>query len=313
MNFIQTWQPILTEIAEKLEIHPEGWISHQDYPQDPPPDYEIAAFQQLPEDLQQQYLKSEVADLLQSLYFSGSYVRPEQDALANTTSRGVDLQFFESLHQSNCGEGYFDPDWSVHQHEADGTYAVQKSGLTLHVNPNKYLSPKTKSAEIGDSVSVLLPKNWIDQDYYVAVSNSGFSDSQNVQYFFNFSADVASSILSKVTETLNNLRIPFLFRVLYSPEEYFRYDVGVLTLNHHHRAIVDPFLQSIHTEHQEHFRSQVPLLTKEILRGIAIALLPKGESDFGVYCGQHLAEVLVQNQSVEHRFTKMQPMLNQIV
>jgi hypothetical protein len=305
MNFIQTWQPILTEIADKIEIHPEGWILHRDYSTLKPPESAIAAFQQLPTDLQQHYLRSEIADMLRTLYFSGSYFRPEPDSCANTTSRGVDLQFFDCLHQSNYGEGYFDSDWIVCKHELDGAYAVQKSGLTIHIPSDKYLSPEVKSAEVGDFVSILLPKNWIEQDYYVAVSNSGFSDSQNIQYFFNFSTDVASMILSKVTETLNNMRIPFRFGVLYSPKEYFRWDVGVLTLDQTHCAIADPFLQAIHAEHQESFRSQVPLLTQEILKGVAIAPLPEGESDFGSYCCQLLAAGILAEDSIERRLETM--------
>jgi hypothetical protein len=40
--------------------------------------------------------------------------------LENNTLLGVDLAFYEQLHQSNQGKGYFDRGWLVVKEESDG-------------------------------------------------------------------------------------------------------------------------------------------------------------------------------------------------
>jgi len=37
---------------------------------------------------------------------------------------GVDLAFYDRLHESNQGEGYFSPTWCVLREEGDGSIAV---------------------------------------------------------------------------------------------------------------------------------------------------------------------------------------------
>jgi len=48
-----------------------------------------------------------------------------QQNLENNTLLGVDLGFYERLHESN-GKGYFDPGWQVLRQESDGSLQSQK-------------------------------------------------------------------------------------------------------------------------------------------------------------------------------------------
>jgi hypothetical protein len=53
--------------------------------------------------------------------------------LENNTFLGMDLKFYKQIHQSNCGKGYIDPEWQILRQESDGSFAVAKGGLTLHI------------------------------------------------------------------------------------------------------------------------------------------------------------------------------------
>ena len=68
--------------------------------------------------------------------------------LENNTVLGVDVVFYEQLHESNFGEGYFDPGWSVVREETDGALAVNKGGLRLYIQRDKHLKLSIKQPHL---------------------------------------------------------------------------------------------------------------------------------------------------------------------
>ncbi len=309
MNLIQDWKSVLTEIAEGIQIHSEGWISHADYPRSEPTAELIEIFQQLPTELQAQFLKSELARFLYDLYFSGVLSQSVEKSLTNTTTSGVNMQFFEKLHQSNSGTGYFDPDWKFCLREQDGSYKVQKSGLTLHIRPEINLAVAQQSVSVGDSLAILLPKNLIDQDHYIAIGNLGAANHQIIQYFFSFTSEVATLVMSEITTHLNDMPIPFTLKMLYNPEEYYRYDASVLSISKDHHSMVQPFLQTIYSRYQSSFHDRIPLFTTQLAPGFAVSDWDgsegNGEPNFGVYCCNRLAEGILAGRSVEERIAEI--------
>lgn len=77
-----------------------------------------------------------------------------------------------------------------------------------------------------------------------------------------------------LTRSLNDLNIPFSFKVLYNPADYKRYDSGVLYFERSHYPIVRQVLQTVYLENQTHFQSQFPLFTKQLAPGLAVAEEP---------------------------------------
>jgi hypothetical protein len=68
------------------------------------------------------------------------------------------LGFYNRLHQSNSGTGYFDPGWYVLREESDGSLAVTKGSLRLHIERDRHLQPAQQAAVVGDSVAIRMPK-----------------------------------------------------------------------------------------------------------------------------------------------------------
>jgi hypothetical protein len=276
----------LQDIANNVQIQSNFCISHPAYkPLELPPEA-VARFQRIPLELQNKYLSLQLQSFLYGIYYNGSMqaaLAPDANSddlalhqnLENNTFFGVDLEFYDRLHKSNTGEGYFDPGWQVLRQEADGSLAVTKGGLTLHIEREQHLQPAEQSAAVGNSVAIRMPRNLVQNGFYMAVSNAGpDTHPQTVRVYFNLSPEGAVAVMEKLTQQLNEIKIPFTFKVLYNPSDYGRYDSGVLYFEKSNYPTVRQVLTSVYAENQLHFRTEVPLFTKLLAPGLALAEEP---------------------------------------
>ena len=276
----------LQDIADHVQIQSNFCISHPAYKPFEIPAEGAVRFQRLPLELQNQYLSLQLQSFLYGIYYNGSMrIALAIDAsspnpalhqnLENNTFLGVDLEFYDLLHRSNHGKGYFDSDWQVLRQEADSSLAVTKGGLTLHIEREKHLQPVEQLAAEDDLVAIRMPRNLIQNGFYMAVSNAG-SDThpQTVRVYFNLSPEGAVTIMEKLTRQLNEITIPFTFKVLYNPSDYGRYDSGVLYFERSNYEVVWQVLRSIYVEARSYFRAEVPLFTKLLAPGLSLAEEP---------------------------------------
>ena len=282
----------LQDIANNIQIESNFCISHPAYKPLELPAEVVARFQRIPLDLQNKYLSLQLERFLYSFYYNGSMqaavaADASSDDLAlrqnleNNTFFGVDMEFYDHLHKSNSSEGYFDPGWQVLRQESDGSLAVTKGGLTLHIERDRHLQPAEQSAAVANSVAIRMPKNFVQNGFYMAVSNAGpdnrnnpDSHSEIVRVYFNLSPEGAIAVMESLTRQLNETKIPFTFKVLYNPSDYVRYDSGVLYFEKSNYEIVRQVLKSVYVENKLHFRTEVPLFTKLLAPGLALAEEP---------------------------------------
>jgi HopA1 effector protein family len=287
----QELQAALQDIANKVEIVESNFcIRHPDYKPLELPTEAIERFGQLPSDLQNKYLSLQLRSFLYGIYYNGSLkeaLAPNADTddlalhqnLENNTLLGIDLAFYGRLEQSNCGKGNFDPDWQVLREESDGSLAVNKGGLTLHVDRDRHLQPTAHTA-VGETVAIRLPSNRVQNGFYMAIGNAGSHDRRNpdaqnlVRVYFNFTPEGAVAVMGSLTQQLNDISLPFSFKVLYNPANYGRYDSGVLYFDKSNYEAVKPVLEAVYVEHQSHFQPEVPLFTKQLALGLGLAEEP---------------------------------------
>ncbi len=297
----------LEEILTKVEIYPDR-VCHTDYPSDPLAEEFTQLFQQLSIELQQRYLKLELQDLLYRVYFSREVnLSIQQDVqFANDTVRGVDIQFFEKLRQSNCGRGYYDRGWQVRKQEADGMLAVYKDKLTIHIHRDRHLAKFERQADIGDFVSVLLPNSAIENHYYVAISNFGRVHGSTIDFFFNLKLEAAANLVNYFTRSL---KCPFVLRTAFDPESYRYCDSSILSIHRRDYSEVWNSVKSFYRSQSSLFLEPVPFLTKRVGTGLAIS-----ESSTDAPFGQHrcglIAEALISSgdrriDAVSQQFTQM--------
>ena len=305
---------VLDDIVNKVEIQSNFSIRHPDYKAWELPAEVVARFQKMPEQIQQKYLNLQLCNFLYGIYYNGSM----RTALAlnekgnnlpldleNNTVLGVDVGFYERLHQSNKGEGYFDPGWYVVRQESDGSLAVTKDGLTLHIQRSQHLQPFEEHTAVGNSVAIRMPRNFVQNGFYMAVGNAGSQSHSHpgyspeiVRVYFSLTPEGAIALMSSLTRQLNDIPIPFTFKALYNPTDYGRCDSGVLYFEKSNYEAVRQVLESVYAQTRGHFHTDVPLFTKLLAPGVGLAEEPDhkfaAQESFGMNRCQIVANGLLK-------------------
>jgi hypothetical protein len=273
----------LQDIAEKVKIDFSDFsVEHPDYKPSCYPGEVVARFKKLPDKLQTNLLQSHLQSFLYGIYYNASLRSQiaETDAPPvlheNTHIMGLDPTFYGQLHENNRGQGYFDPGWVVLKQEDDGTLAVRRTTLTVHIDRSKHLSESEREARVGDTVSILMPRNLVQNGFYMAVGNSGihFHGADLVRIYVNVTPKGAIVLMRQLTEQLNARSIPFTFKLLYDPKNYTRFDSGVLYFSGSNYEAVRSVMQDIYCADSSYFQSDIPLFTKPLAPGIALAEEP---------------------------------------
>lgn len=305
----------LQDIANQVQIEPNFCIRHPDYKPLELPAEVVDRFQRLPLSLQHKYQALQLRSFLYGIYYNSSLrkaLSAESDStelnsqpdLENNTFQGVDLKFYEQLHASNRGKGYFDPDWKVLRQEIDGTLAVRKDDLTLHIERDRHLPSEQQSAAVGDLVAIRLPANRVQSGFYLAVSNVSSRDRSNsdpaewVRIYFHITPEGAVALMDALTQRLNDIALPFQFKALYNPSDYDRYDSAVLYFEKRDYEAVRQVLQVVYPAQRSHFQPEIPLFTRFLAPGLALAEEPDQKfvtkESFGTHRCQIVANGLLE-------------------
>ncbi len=306
---------VLIDIVNKVEIKSNFSIYHPDYKPFELPAEVVARFQNIPKHIKQKYLSLQVQSFLYGIYYNGSMrtsLALDQESsnkpidLENNTFLGVDLEFYHQLHESNQGEGYFDSDWLIIKEENEGGLIVNKGDLKLYIDRETHLQDCEKLAIVGDKVAIKLPKNLVQNGFYVAVGNQGpqtpqFNSNQSVivRIYFNLTSLGSIKVMKSLTKELNKGRIPFSFKVLYNPNDYQRHDSGVLYFDKKHYLLVREILGNIYNEYQGYFKAEIPLFTLKLAQGLGLAEEPNQKifekESFGMNRCQIIANGLLES------------------
>jgi hypothetical protein len=303
---------VLADIARNVEIRDDFSIHHPSYKPLEIPAEAVERFHKMPEQMRQKFLSLQLRSFLYGIYYNGGMrsflaLGSEEQAvpldLENNTVLGIDMAFFQQLHDANCGIGYFEEGWKVLREEEDGGLWVQGSGLKLYVERERYLREAEQQATVGDVVAVKMPKNRMQSGFYMAVSNLGFSRPQAgdtlVRIYFNVTAEGSIEVMKSLTRELNEVNIPFSFKVLYNPKDYNRFDSGVLYFDGQHYGAVARVLAGVYAECRSYFVPKIPLFTKQIALGLGVAEEPNNkfvdQESFGMNRCQIVANSLLES------------------
>ncbi|MDF5706651.1 MAG: T3SS effector HopA1 family protein [Nostoc sp. S4] len=317
---------ILQDII-KVQIQSNFCILHPDYKPWELPSEVVARFQAMPAEVQNRYMSLQLRSFIYGIHYNGSMkavlaldanANSQPVNLENNTVLGVDLGFYDRLHNSNTGGGYFDPGWYVLRQETDGMLAVHKGGLTLHIEREIHLQDAEQSAAIGDTVAIRMPKNFVQNGFYMAVGNAGAESHhhpsqvpQLVRVYFNLTPEGAVAVIANLTQHLNAIAMPFTFKVLYNQGDYNRHDSGVLYFEKHSYEVVREVLQKVYIKNKSYFQSEIPLFTKLLAPGLGLAEEPDSkfatQESFGMNRCQIIANALLEawNQGDDSPQAKM--------
>ncbi len=324
----------LKDIVKFIHIGDQLCISHPDYKPLEVPSELVQKFLRLPAVIREQYRITQLQSFLYGIYYNGSLraalaLDSQIDNstlyrdLENNMFLGVDLGFYDRLHASNQGQGYFDSGWRVVREEADGSVVVDKQGLALHIERSRHLKADQQTPNIGDLVSIKLPRNLVQNGFYVAMSNcvaeannaAANKASDLIRIYFNLDPEGAIAVMAQLTGALNAAAIVFSLKMLYNPRDYERFDAGVLYFDKSDYAAVHSALQLMYNKYQQHFRPETPLFTKLLAPGLALAEEPMHKFAVQESFGQNRCRIVANGllKALEQGDTNPEARLSAIV
>jgi hypothetical protein len=304
-------QASLQDIVEHVQFNANFCISHPNYkPLDLSPDI-LKRLQPLPPEVKRQYLIIQLRIFLYSLYWSGARRAMTDDSkfhetIENDAINPTNRPFYQQLHASNCGRGYFDAGWIVLGTSDQGVIAVQKDNLTLYIYQHQHLRSPNTSPCPGDTIEILLPSNRVEPDLYIAIGNEGLpglSSTENPQvfihFYFNLTCAGVIAMMRALTQQLNEIPIPFMFKAGYDETNYDRYDTGILTIAKKDYGKIQMILANLYVDNKPYFQPNTPLFTKQLAPGLGVAeevnlaLKLLSQDNFGTHYFQILASGLL--------------------
>lgn len=208
----------------------------------------------------------------------------------NKVNKWSKTKFYQELIQNNHGEGYEDPDWLVVK-QVNDHWHVTKNDLTLHIQPKHLVEP---SAELspGKLISLRMPPSLVERSIYIAVGEVGSANSSNKvsptedpninQLYFNVGTEGALCLLDSLTQKLNQIRVPFDFRINYEETKFDRFDVVILEFKSSDYDLIYSVIQTTYQDHQAYFRPEIPFFCKFLAPGLGFAEKPRLRSPKGL-------------------------------
>ena len=294
----------LQTLIQHLHIHPDVTFTHPPYPPTKKIDVLREHLDNVSPSLRRALWTRQLRDYIYDIYVSGeSRSEAEHEPMAhkpaatlkNNARHGLNTDLYDALQGTNCGTGYFDPDWYVVRTLKSGRVLVEKEGLTLYLNPVKHLRSGDRP-QVGQTIAIRLPNHRVESGFYVAISDAGWGldDAPTIELCLNLTPDGAVQCMDYLTQKLNAIPVPFSLKVLIDADDTLRRDGVILQIERHHYTTLYPFLNSLYKDLSTHLHPTIPLFMKAITPGIGIAEEPETEPhDFGLQRCQMLAEAII--------------------
>jgi hypothetical protein len=302
---------ILHAIASEIKIESNFSLQHPQYqPFSLSPEV-VERFSKNSPELQAKFSKLILRNFIYGIYFNASLkpfftnsqksshpIYPLHQNLENHSLHGIDGEFYEALHSHNHGTGYFDPDWQVLRKEPDGSLAVIKDGLTMYAETDHHLEASLPVVKRGDLIPVLLPKNRLQNGFYIAIGNCGQEKQEIGQIYFNLSSPGAIALTDLLTLQLNTSKIPFSLKILSHPAAFGRYDAATLYFEKPYYQSIHRILENIYPQIKPYLNLDIPLFSKHLAPGIGLIEEPINkpipQESFGMNRCQILAIALFE-------------------
>jgi HopA1 effector protein family len=287
---------ILTEILMGLVIQPNFTISHPDHPDFTVSECVADRLQMSTPEIQAKFLIQHLQSYLTGTYFSQVYRQPSALSAGFANDK---TDFLSRIQAANSSQGYYDWHWSITDFTADAVVVV-KDGLRLHMPTNCVHAP-SGCLEINEMVGIVMPKNILTIDRYVAIGNYGRLPALPItNIYWNYDPDMAIKAFSKLITGLNQLAIPFELQIEPDIAAYHRLEPLILGLLCSDYPKAEVLLQQIHTAHPTRSPTAqaelpgTPPFTKQLATGLAVAETASPAIDFAAFCCRVIANTLVE-------------------
>ena len=226
--------------------------------------------------------------LYESFYCRGSAL-PVSTSLPRSRLSDV-TRFVGALSGANTGKGYHESGWELLE-TADENALVRRGGLAMQVGKAAHPALEDGSAAPGDALQLPFAKEFLSimPGYYLASGDAEFPDGNStavVRLYWDLVPGGAVLLMRKLTELLNQQRVPFRLKVLSDPTRYVRCDAAVLYIVRDAYDTIAPTIAEIYSGIATYLKPDVPAFTKPLAPGLGLAEDPGNGQSFGLHrCG----------------------------
>ncbi|HVR41699.1 MAG TPA: T3SS effector HopA1 family protein [Thermoanaerobaculia bacterium] len=225
-----------------------------------------------------------VGDLQQRLY-EHAYTKPLGTHIEDTPPQQSSESLADALSQANATRERWDTGWRIAQFAPNGSVYAQKGAVMRSFAPGLYATMQGTSPMAGAPVNVYLAKGSRDMQpgFYHVFGEQPFDDRglNLTRIYFHIDEAGAPQLINALTTSLNRFRVPFRMKSLSYRGVYTRADAAVLFFPKRSFPIIAQLLGRIRANVRNHLRPRVPLMTKRLFDGIALAEDPANGDSFG--------------------------------
>ena len=204
------------------------------------------------------------------------------------------------LRAANATELTWDEAWTVYRHGTEGRVYVKKGDRSRAAGAGAYICDEMTGGipPLGSTVRLrVYPENCqLQADFYHSFGRQlvdQYDEFDAVRIYFNVYAHGAATLLKVISTCLNRYEVPFHFKTLRKQKQYGRADAAVIYLARRYFSfawqLLDEELGQLHSI----FHPDVPLFTKYIMPGVAIAEEPGNGESFGMHRCRLVSEAIV--------------------
>jgi len=298
----ESYQPedaysVLQDIARNVQVISRSSFCHPDLNGDDPYQLYLKARTRASRLHWRVSLRWRLTMFLYERYFSGMFfLRRAEESLHSIY--GADPALLYALQQANEGCGYFEEGWRVTSLDDPDHLFVSNGSLTLWIRRDVHLRPEQQQARVGDSVAIRWPagRPFLTPGFYMAFSNRPLKSTRDsiVRFYFHIPSQAATLLMHEVTAHLNEVRVGFRFKICNHPKYYVRRDTAVLYLDRADYPIAREAISTIYENLQDSFSVQIPLFTKFLAPGLALAEDPPQTQEELESFGQHRCRLLAE-------------------
>ena len=225
-----------------------------------------------------------VGDLQQRLY-EHAYMRALNGKVEDAPPTQSTTDYTDALSAANATRERWDAGWQVAQIGPNGAVWAQKGAAMQTFAPGRYATMQGAAPFAGAPINVYLAKESrvLQPGFYHVFGEVPFDErAQNLtRIYFHIDEPGAPLLINAITSSLNRFRVPFRMKTLSFRGVFVRADAAVLFFPKRSFPIIAQLLARIRASVRDHLRPHVPLMTKKLFDGIAVAEDPGNGDSFG--------------------------------
>ncbi len=237
-------------------------------------------------------LRNQLTTVLYDRFYSQGTT--DQSAGQGTAWSGGDPAFVALLSDRNKSSGGWQAGWRV-RHARRGGLVIERDALTVwartdECRPHVDLCPGSAvELRYQGELRYALP------GFYLVLGEEPIGGhGPLVRFYWNVTSVGAPGLLVELSTRLNRERLPFQLKLVNHPSRYARSDSAVLYVPATVASEVMGLVGHAHRAMSAELRNHVPMLTRRLAAGLAVAEDPGGGESFGTHRCALLAEGILR-------------------